>query len=188
MTGADPGFHVKGDATAGRAEPLRPDDHVLGPDSAPVTVTAYCDFECPYCGRSFAMLKDLRTRLKGQMRFVFRHFLSATSIPSPSKPLRLPRRRPARASSTMHDLLFEHQDALEIDDLYRYADVAQLDLPRLKEDLDRRVHVSRVMHDVTSGRRSGVTGTPTFFLNEALVPEDARLEDLVRRATRREPT
>ena len=86
---------------------------------------------------------------------------------------------------TMHDLLFEHQDALEIDDLYRYADVARLDLSRLKRTWTR-VHVSRVMHDVTSGRRSGVTGTPTFFLNEALVPEDARLEDLVLGRMRRE--
>jgi protein-disulfide isomerase len=71
---------------------------------------------------------------------------------------------------------------LEREDLYRYADAAQLDLGRFKEDLDHRAHVPRVMHDVMSGRRSGVTGTPTFFLNEALVPEDERLEDLVRRA------
>jgi protein-disulfide isomerase len=183
VTGADPGFHVKGDATVGRAEPLRPDDHVIGPDSAPVTVIAYCDFECPYCGRSFAMLKDLRTRLKGQMRFVFRHF------PLIDKhPLAQQAAEAAEAAASqgqfwpMHDALFEHQDALEKDDLYRYADAAQLDVARFKEDLDRRAHLSRVMHDVMSGRRSGVTGTPTFFLNEALVPEDERLEDLVRRA------
>ena len=183
MTGANPGFHMNGVATAGRAEPLRPDDHVIGPDSAPVTVIAYCDFECPYCGRSFAMLKDLRTRLKHQMRFVFRHFPLIDKHPLAQQAAEAAEAAASQGQFwTMHDLLFEHQDELEIDDLYRYADVARLDLSRFKEDLDRRVHVSRVMHDVTSGRRSGVTGTPTLFLNEALVPENERLEDLLHRA------
>lgn len=183
MTSAGPGFHMKEVAAAGRAEPLRPDDHVIGPDSAPVTVIAYCDFECPYCGRSFAMLKDLRARLTYQMRFVFRHFPLIDKHPLAQQAAEAAEAAASQGQFwTMHDLLFEHQDALEIDDLYRYAGVARLDLSRFKKDLDRRVHASRVMHDVTSGRRSGVTGTPTFFLNEALVPEDERLEDLVLRA------
>ena len=162
---------MNGVATAGRAEPLRPDDHVLGPDSAPVTVTAYCDFECPYCGRSFAMLKDLRTRLKHQMRFVFRHF-------SDKHPLAQQAAEAAEAAAsqgqfwTMHDLLFEHQDALEIDDLYRYADVARLDLSRQRGLGPPSACIAgHARCDV--GAAGGVTGTPTFFLNEALVPEDA---------------
>ena len=53
---------------------LLSDDHVIGPDSASVTVVAYCDFECPYCGQSFIRVKDLRRRLEHQLRFVFRHF------------------------------------------------------------------------------------------------------------------
>lgn len=180
MTGA--GSNIKA-SSVGRAEPLRPDDHVLGPDSAPVTVIAYCDFECPYCGHSFAMLKNLRTRLKRQLRFVFRHFPLSDKHPLAQQAAEAAEAAASQGQFwTMHDLLFEHQDALELDDLYRYADAARLDLVRFKEDLTRRVHASRVMHDVASGRRSGVTGTPTFFLNEALVPEDERLEDLVLRA------
>jgi len=179
--GAGPGFYMNGAATVGRADPLRPDDHVIGPDSAPVTVIAYCDFECPYCGRSFATLKDLRTRLKRQMRFVFRHFPLIDKHPLAQQAAEAAEAAASQGQFwTMHDLLFEHQDALEIDDLYRYADTARLDLSRFKEDLDGRMHTSRVMHDVVSGRRSGVTGTPTFFLNGALVPDDERLEDLVR--------
>ena len=99
------------------------------------------------------------------MRFVFRHFPLSDKHPLAQQAAEAAEAAASQGQFwTMHDLLFEHQDALEIDDLYRYADVARLDLSRFKEDLDRRVHVSRVMHDVTSGRRSGVTGTPTFFL------------------------
>ena len=132
--GCRPGLPRERRATAGRAEPLRPDDHVLGPDSAPVTVTAYCDFECPYCGRSFAMLKDLRTRLKHQMRFVFRHFPLSDKHPLAQQAAEAAEAAASQGQFwTMHDLLFEHQDALEIDDLYRYADVARLDLSRFKK-------------------------------------------------------
>jgi protein-disulfide isomerase len=170
-------------STVGRTEPLRPDDHVMGPDSAPVTVIAYCDFECPYCGRSFAMVRNLRARLKRQLRFVFRHFPLLDKHPLAQQAAEAAEAAASQGQFwTMHDLLFEHQDALELEDLYRYAEAAQLDLGRFKADLNGRVHSSRVLHDVRSGRRSGVTGTPAFFLNEALVPEDERLEDLVLRA------
>jgi predicted DsbA family dithiol-disulfide isomerase len=82
----------------------------------------------------------------------------------------------------MHDLLFQHQEDLEIDDLYRYAETADLDLHKFKEDLHGRVYASRVLHDVKSGRRSGVTGTPTLFLNDACLEDDDRLEDMIGRA------
>ena len=108
------------------AEPLRPDDHVLGPDSAPATVIAYCDFECPYCGRAFAKMKRLRDRFQEQLRFVFRHFPLVDKHPLAQQA--------AEASEAaahqgrfwvMHDLLFVHQDDLEIVDLYESPDRAQ---------------------------------------------------------------
>src|SRR5262245_49587762 len=149
-----------------RLEPLRPNDHILGPDSAPVTVIAYCDFECPFCGRAFHTIERLRQRFEHQMRLVFRHF------PLPDRhPLA---QQAAEASEVaaeqgrfwdMHDLLFQHQEDLGVEDLYRYAESAGLDLPSFKEALHGRVHASRVLYDVRSGRRSGGTGTPTFFLN-----------------------
>jgi protein-disulfide isomerase len=148
-----------------------------------VTVIAYCDFECPYCGRAFGRVKRLRERFSQQLRFVFRHF-----------PLMHKHRHAQQAAEAseaaahqgrfweMHDLLFEHQEDLEPDDLYRYAESAGLDLSSFKDDLHGRVYASRVLCDVKAGRRSGVTGTPTFFLNDAWLEDDDRLEDMIGRA------
>jgi protein-disulfide isomerase len=167
----------------GIADPLRPDDHILGPDSAPATVIAYCDFACPYCGRAFAEMKRLRLRLQDQLRFVFRHFPLIEKHPFAQQA--------AEASEAaahqgrfwvMHDLLFEHQDDLDVADLYRYAETAGLDLRTFKEDLHGRVYASRVLHDVRSGRRRGVSGTPTFFLNDERLEDSDRLEDIIGRA------
>jgi protein-disulfide isomerase len=165
-----------------KAEPLRPNDHVLGPDSAPVTLIAYCDFECPHCGQAFGRIKGLRTRFPHQLRFVFRHFPLVDKHPSAQQA--------AEASEAaahqgrfwvMHDLLFEHQEHLDPEDLYRYAESAGLDLPSFKDHLHGRVHASRVIYDVKSGRRSGVSGTPTFFLNDAWLEDGNRLEDMIGR-------
>ena len=166
-----------------KAEPLRPEDHVLGADSAPVTVIAYCDFECPHCGEAFSRITHLRTRFPHQLRFVFRHFPLVDKHPLAQQA--------AEASEAaarqgrfweMHDLLFQHQDDLEAEDLYRYAESAGLDVSSFKDDLLGRVHASRVLYDVKSGRRSGVSGTPTFFLNDAWLEDDTRLEDMIGRA------
>jgi protein-disulfide isomerase len=165
------------------AEPIRPDDHIAGPDSAPATVIAYCDFECPHCGRAFVRMKRLRERFAQQLRFVFRHFPLIHKHPYAQQA--------AEASEAaahqgrfweMHDLLFEHQEALEAEDLYGYAESAGLDLSSFKDDLHGRVYASRVLCDVKAGRRSGVTGTPTFFLNNAWLEDDDRLEDMIGRA------
>ncbi|HTL61829.1 MAG TPA: DsbA family protein [Nitrospira sp.] len=164
-------------------EPLRPDDHVLGPDSAPATVIAYCDFECPYCGRAFATIKRLRQRFQEQLRFVFRHFPLVDKHPLAQQAAEASEAAARQGRFwAMHDLLFEHQDNLDIADLYRYAEGAGLDIRTFKEDLHGRVYASRVLHDVKSGRRSGVTGTPTFFLNDERLVDDDRLEDIIRRA------
>ena len=166
-----------------RAEPLRPDDHVIGPDSAPVTVIAYCDFECPFCGRAFVRTKRLRERFEHQLRLVYRHFPLIDRHPFAQQAAEASEAAAQQGRFwVMHDLLFEHQEDLETEDLYRYAEAAGLDLARFKTDLHGRVHASRVLFDVRSGRRSGVTGTPTFFLNDAWLEDDDRLEDMIGRA------
>ena len=166
-----------------RPEALRPDDHVLGPDSAPVTVMAYCDFECPFCGQAFVRMRRLREQFAHQLRFVYRHFPLIDKHPLAQQA--------AEASEAaaqqgrfwpMHDLLFQHQEDLETDALYRYAESAGLDVLRFKEDLHGRVCASRVLCDLKSGRRSGVQGTPTFFLNDAWLQDDERLEMMIGRA------
>jgi formate-nitrite transporter family protein len=164
-------------------EPLKPDDHIVGPDSAPVTVVAYCDFECPFCGGAFVRMKRLRERFAHQFRLVYRHFPLVDKHPFAQQA--------AEASEAaarqgrfweLHDLLFDHQEHLGREDLYRYAEAAGLDLPRFKADLDGRVHASRVLADVRSGRRSGVTRTPTFFFNDEWLENDDRLEDMIGQA------
>ena len=165
-----------------RPEPLPPDDHVIGPESAPVSVAAYCDFECPFCGRAFVRTKRLRERFEHQLRWVYRHFPLIDRHPFAQQAAEASEAAAQQGRFwVMHDLLFEHQVDLETEDLSRYAEAAGLDLPRFKADLQGRVHASRVLCDVRSGRRSGVTGTPTFFLNDAWLEDDDRLEDMIGR-------
>jgi protein-disulfide isomerase len=169
--------------SSSRAEPLRPDDHVLGPDSAPATLIAYCDFECPFCGEAFFRIKRLRERLESQLRVVYRHFPLVNKHPFAQQAAEASEAAAQQGKFwVMHDLLFEHQEDLEAGDLYRYAEAAGLDLALFKDELHGRVHASRVLVDVKSGRRSGVTDTPTFFLNDAWLEDDDRLEEIIGRA------
>ena len=164
-------------------EPLRPDDHVTGPASAPVTVIAYCDFECPFCGQAFVRTKRLRERFEHQLRLVYRHFPLIDRHPCAQQAAEASEAAAQQGRFwVMHDLLFQHQEDLETEDLCRYAEAAGLDLSLFKTDLHGRVHASRVLFDVGSGRRSGVTGTPTFFVNDAWMEDDDRLEDMIGRA------
>jgi formate-nitrite transporter family protein len=164
-------------------EPLRPEDHITGPDSAPATLIAYCDFECPYCGQAFGRIKRVRQRFEHQLRFVFRHFPLIEKHPLAQQAAEASEAAARQGRFwVMHDLLFEHQEDLETEDLYGYADSAGLDVRLFKDDLHGRVHASRVLHDVKSGRRCDVTGTPTFFMNDARLEDDDRLEDMIGRA------
>jgi len=166
-----------------QAAPLQPDDHVVGPESAPITVVAYCDFECPYCGQAFDVIRTLRRRLQDRLRFVFRHFPLVDKHPLAQQAAEAAEAAAGQGRFwAMHDLLFENQEELEAGDLYTYAGMAGLDVPQFKKDLHGRRYSSRVIRDVKSGRRSGVNGTPTLFLNDVRLSDDDRLEDLVLRA------
>ena len=165
--------------------PIQDDVHIAGPETAAVTVVAYCDFECPYCGRAYPLIKRLQARLGDRLRFVFRHF------PLTHKhPLAQQAAEAADAQGqfwAMHDRLFEHQDALEAGDLYAYAESLDLDVGRFERELVGRVHEQRVDRDVRSGRRIGVKGTPTFFINGSLHTDEDTLEPLVLRMSERGP-
>ena len=160
--------------------PIKDDDHVAGPDSAAITVVAYCDFECPYCDRAYPIIKQLQARLKDRLRFVFRHF------PLIHKHLLAQQAAEAAESAdaqgqfwAMHDLLFENQEALEKDDLYAYAVSLDLDVGGFERELVDRVYKNRVDRDIRSGQQSGVTGTPTFFINGFRHTDEETLERLV---------
>src|ERR1022692_3265467 len=103
--------------------PIKDDDHVAGPDSAAVTVVAYCDFECPYCGRAYPLIKQLQARLGDRLRIVFRHFPLTHKHPLAQQAAEATEAADAQGQFwAMHDLLFENQEVLEKDDLYVYAE------------------------------------------------------------------
>jgi Na+/H+ antiporter NhaA len=149
------------------AEPVDPErDHIRGPLDAPVTVLEYGDFECPYCGQAEPVIREL-LRDFGDVAYVWRHLPLNDVHPNAQRAAEA-----AEAASEqgafweMHDLLLEHQDALGFPALIGYAEQLGLDVERFEEELRTRTGAGRITQDVDSADLSGVSGTPTFFVND----------------------
>jgi protein-disulfide isomerase len=141
-------------------------NHIRGPRSAPVTLVEYGDYECPYCGKAYYVLKELEQRAGNLLRFVFRNFPLTTVHPHAERAAEAAEAAGAQDKFwEMHDLLFENQRALEDEDLMGYAAQAGLDITRFIRDMREVRHLNRMREDFLSGARSGVNGTPTFFIN-----------------------
>ena len=141
-------------------------DHVQGPATAAVTLVEYGDYECPYCQAALPIVEDLQRLLGDQLRFVFRHFPLTRVHPHAQHAAEAAEAAGAQGKfDEMHLALFEHQDALEDDHLSGYAADLDLDTAGFRRELDMHAHASRVGEDVQSGLDSGVTGTPTFYLD-----------------------
>jgi protein-disulfide isomerase len=146
--------------------PVGKDDHVLGSMDAPVTWVEYGDYECPGCGAAHPLVKAILKRLGTQLRFVFRN-MPLTEL-HPHAELAAEAAEAAGAQGKfweMHDGLFEHQEELGGDLITRLAKRLHLDIKRLMDDLDSRRFRDRVKRDFMGGVRSGVNGTPTFFID-----------------------
>jgi protein-disulfide isomerase len=131
-----------------------------------VTLVEYGDFECPHCGRAHFSLQELLPKMGKQMRLVFRHFPLRQIHPHAAHAAEAAEAAGAQGRFwDMHDILFERQDALEDNDLVSYAAEIGLDAQRFQLELLQHVHAPRVREDFLSGVRSGVNGTPTFFIN-----------------------
>jgi Na+/H+ antiporter NhaA len=142
-------------------------DHVRGPLDAPVTLVEYGDYECPYCGRAAPVVRELLRRFDGRLRFVFRH-LPLTDVHA-NAALAAQAAEAAGAQGRyweMHDLLFAHQDALDVSALRGHAQQLGLDVDAFEADLREGRHAARVAQDVNTAGEAGVAGTPTFFINE----------------------
>jgi Na+/H+ antiporter NhaA len=140
-------------------------DHMRGPVDAPVTVVEYGDFECPYCGQAEPVVREL-LRDFANVRYVWRH-LPLNDV-HPRAQLAAEASEAAAEQGAfweMHDLLLDHQDALRTDDLIGYAGQLGLDVDRFMRALREHVETGRVADDVDSADLSGVSGTPTFFIN-----------------------
>ena len=146
--------------------PVGPRDHMQGPADAPVTLVEFGDYECPYCGQAYVVVKELQERLGDQMCFVFRNFPLAQAHPHAEEAAEAAEAAGAQGKfREMHDILYENQDALEPEDLVQYARALRLDLPRFVREMGDHLYAERVREDFRSGVRSGVNGTPTFFIN-----------------------
>ncbi len=143
-------------------------DHIQGPTEATVTLVEYGDYECPYCGAAYPIIKEVQSRMGERLRFVFRNFPITTSHPHAEQAAET-----AEAAASqgrfwqMHDLLYENQRRLRDPDLRDYAERLVLDVERFDRELAEHVHAARVREDFMSGVRSGVNGTPTFYINGA---------------------
>ena len=141
-------------------------DHLRGPADAVVTIVEYGDFECPYCGRAEPIVRELLADFL-DIRYVWRHL--PLSDVHPNAQLAAEASEAAASQGVfwdLHDLLLEHQGELRFRDIVSYAGRLSLDLDRFQEELHRGTYAPRVEEDVDSADMSGVTGTPTFFVNE----------------------
>jgi protein-disulfide isomerase len=164
-------------------------DHVRGPNDAPVTLVEYGDFECPHCGRAEGVIRELLSSHGNDVRYVWRH-LPLTDV-HPSAQLAAEAAEAAGAQGKfweMYDLLLTHQLELGPRDLTRYANELGLDADRFRDELRRREYAARVSEDVASADESGVSGTPTFFINGRRhygVYDSATLTEAIRAAKTR---
>ncbi len=141
-------------------------DHIRGPDDAPVTLVEYGDFECPYCGQAEGSIRELLSSHGDDVRYVWRH-LPLNDV-HPSAQLAAEASEAAAAQGKfweMYDTLLGHQGELTPRDLTRHAADLGLDVDRFRDELRRREYAQRVSEDVASADESGVSGTPTFFIN-----------------------
>lgn len=141
-------------------------DHVQGPVDATLTLVEYGDLECPYCGAAYPIVKRIQRQLDDRLRFVFRHFPITTSHPHAEAAAEAAEAAGAQGRFwEMHDRLYENQRHLSSPDLRSYAEALGLELERFDDELAQHLHADRVREDFMSGVRSGVNGTPTFFIN-----------------------
>ena len=160
--------------------PVTQHDHVRGPANAPVTLVEYGDYECPHCGRAHPIVDALQEQFARKLRFVFRHF-PLTQIH--------PNAEPAAESAEfagangqfweMHDGIYENQDRLGLPLLFALANALGLSELELRDALASGTYAPKVRADFLGGVRSGVNGTPTFFINGERHNGTYEFDDLV---------
>jgi protein-disulfide isomerase len=141
-------------------------DHVRGPSTASIMVVHYGDFECPFSREGARVVKVLEGRFDGRLRIVFRHFPLTTKHPHAQQAAEAAEAAAAQGKFwEMAELLFANQRKLATPYLTRYAMELGMDTSKFDYDLATHAHTERIRADVLSGQQSGVTGTPTFFIN-----------------------
>jgi protein-disulfide isomerase len=148
---------------------VSPADHAMGPPHAPVTVVEYGDFECPNCKQAAPVVKLLLNRFRERMRFVYRHFPLEEVHPHALNAAEASECAAAQGKFwPMHDLLFNNQPHLKLNQLSSYAERLQLDMAHYTVDMKDHNYLQRIREHEQSGRDSGVRNTPTFFVNRRI--------------------
>ena len=141
-------------------------DHIRGSVNAPITLVEYGDYECPYTGMAYPIVKEILGRYGDKLYFVFRNF--------PLNDIHPHAQAAAEASEAaaaqdkfweMHDYLFEHQRALDYSHLLEYGEKVGLDIDKFKKEMSEHIYTPLIKESLKSGIDSGVEGTPTFFVN-----------------------
>ena len=161
--------------------PVGQQDHRIGKPSATVTLIEYGDYQCSHCGYVYPLIKKLAKQFSSELVFVFRNFPLQESHPAA-----MIAAQAAEAAALqhkfweMHDLIYEHQDELDKDNLMYFAETLNLNIEKFIRDSESHIVLSKIESDFESGVRSGVNGTPTFFINEnRLDSYDETYESLV---------
>jgi protein-disulfide isomerase len=146
--------------------PVAGRDHIQGSMDAPIMLLEYGDYECPYCGEAYPIIKAIQERLGDRLCFAFRNFPLVQSHPHAQHAAEAAEAAGAQGKFwEMHDLLYENQEALADEDIAEYASTLGLDAGRLMDEVLAGAHTARVREDFRGGARGGVNGTPTLFIN-----------------------
>jgi protein-disulfide isomerase len=146
--------------------PVTPEDHIQGPYDAAVTLVEYGDYECPHCGSAYSIVKRVQRHFGERLRFVFRNFPLSEMHPHAESAAEAAEFAGAHGKFwEMHDLLFENQERLSEPLYLGLAEELRLSSEALRQALEEGKYTARVRANFSSGIRSGVNGTPTFFIN-----------------------
>lgn len=156
-------------------------DHASGPQSAPVTLLEYGNFECVYCGHAYPVIKVVRKLLRDNLQFVFRHFPAVATHPHALRAAEASKAAAAQGKFwEMHDELFTHQQALSDVDLTRNAKRIGLDVGKFTHDMTGNTFIRQVEADYQRALfDEHVTGTPTFYINAIRYTGDVEVESLL---------
>jgi protein-disulfide isomerase len=159
---------------------IRPDDHTLGPDDAPVTLLEYGDYECPFCRGAFRDVHRLLDRYPAKIRFAFRNFPISQVHPHAEQAAEAAEAAAAQGKFwEMYELLLQPSAGLDLDSLLNCAERIGLDVGRFRNEVLGNVYAERVAADVQEGVRNGVNQTPKFYVDGQRIDGKFPMEGLV---------
>jgi protein-disulfide isomerase len=162
--------------------PVGERDHIQGAPDAKVTLVEFGDYQCPYCGEAYGIIKRVQEKYKENLRFVFRNFPLTEIHPHAEVGAEIAEAAAEQGKFwEMHDFLYEHQTYLSrVEFFLEYAEKSLgLDAKRMGEEIAKHQYLPRIREDFSTGVRSGVNGTPTFFINDLRHNGDYQFETFV---------